>query len=400
MSGQERWLLPEGIEEVLPDEARHLEAMRRQVLDLFASWGYEPVMPPMIEFLDALQTGVGQELDLQTFKLTDQLSGRLIGVRADMTPQTARIDAHYLKRQGPARLCYVGPSLRTRPDEFAGSRELLQLGAELFGHSGAESDAEVLCLMAATLKAVGIKEFHIDLGHVGIFRGLAKFARLDTTQESMLFEAMQRKAEGEIRQMLEQWQITESTKTMLLSLIDLNGNSDVLELASASLAKAPDDIGRALNELSQVARKVIKVLPEQSIYFDLAELSGYGYHTGVVFSAFISGQGRAIANGGRYDGVGKAFGRSRPATGFGADLRQLVRISMEKAPLLKGILAPYEDDGALRELVGKLRKEGRRVVNTLPGQDVIPDELGCDQELVKVNGSWEIKTLKIKALKE
>ncbi len=394
MSARERWLLPEGIEEVLPAEARQLESIRRQVLDLFVSWGYEPVMPPLIEYLEALLTGVGKELDLQTFKLTDQLSGQLMGVRADITPQAARIDAHYLKHKGPARLCYIGPALRTRPDAFGGSREPLQLGAELFGHSGADSDAEVLRLMLEMISAVGINNVHVDLGHVGIFRALTAAAGLDENQEAALFEAVQRKAESEIGEMLGSWKVSKELKTGLVALTALNGDSSVLSEAREIFAMAPKPVLDALDDLGEVIRLIHRDLPSQKLFVDLAELSGYGYHTGIVFSAFVPGHGKAIANGGRYDGIGEAFGRNRSATGFGADLRQLNRLAANSAEVLRGILAPNEDDVALRATIAQLRGAGERVVQLLPNQEVIEEELGCNRKLVKSGDEWKIEKLK------
>jgi ATP phosphoribosyltransferase regulatory subunit len=393
MSAPERWLLPEGIEEVLPAEARQLESIRRRVLDLFVSWGYEPVMPPLIEYLEALLTGVGKELDLQTFKLTDQLSGHTMGLRADITPQAARIDAHYLKRKGPARLCYIGPALRTRPDDFGGSREPLQLGAELFGHSGPASDAEALRLMLEMISVVGIDRVHVDLGHVGLFRALTTAAGLDQSQEWALFEVMQRKAESEIRAMLDDWQVKESLKTMLLALTSLNGVSEILVDAKKIFASAPKPVLDALDDLDEVIRLIKRDLPDQELCVDLAELSGYGYHTGTVFSVFVPGHGKAIANGGRYDGIGEAFGRNRSATGFGADLRQLNRLAANNDDVLKGILAPDEDDVALRETIAQLRVAGDRVVQLLPGQDIFEEELGCDRKLIKAGTKWKIEKL-------
>jgi len=393
MSAPERWLLPEGIEEIMPPEARQLESLRRLVLDLFVSWGYEPVMPPLIEYLEALLTGVGKELDLQTFKLTDQLSGHTMGLRADITPQAARIDAHYLKRKGPARLCYIGPALRTRPDDFGGTREPLQLGAELFGHSGPASDAEALRLMLEMISAVGIDKVHVDLGNVGLFRALTTSAGLDQKQEWELFEAMQRKAESEIRTMLENWQVKDSLRTMLLALTTLNGASDILVEAKKLFASAPKPVLEALDDLDEVVQLIKRDLPAQEIFVDLAELSGYGYHTGIVFSAFVPGHGKAIANGGRYDGIGEAFGRNRSATGFGADLRQLNRIAANSDEVLRGILAPNEDDAALRKTIVQLRAAGDRVVQLLPDQEVIEEELGCDRKLVKSGSTWKIEKL-------
>jgi ATP phosphoribosyltransferase regulatory subunit len=393
MTIPDRWLLPDGIEEVLPAEARRLEALRRQALDLFASWGYEFVMPPLIEYLDALLTGVGKELDLQTVKLTDQVSGRLVGVRADMTPQAARIDAHYLKREGPTRLCYVGPVLRSRPAEFAGTREPLQIGAELYGYAGVAADAEVLQLMMAALDLFGVVDPHIDLGHVGIFKGLTAAAEINGEREAELFEAVQRKAASEVRQLLASWACPARLSDMLVGLIELNGDSSVLAQAKTLFADAPLSVTKALAELEAVASAVHRSEAARPLYFDLAELQGYGYHTGLVFSAFVPGHGRAVANGGRYDGIGAAFGRVRPATGFGADLRQLVRLSTIENGVRSGILAPGVDDDGLRTEIRRLRKSGERVVQQLPDQYLDAGELGCDRKLVEQKGGWVIQPI-------
>ena len=390
MSTKERWLLPDGFEEILPAEARRLERLRRASLDLFASWGYELVMPPMIEFLDALLVGAAHDLDLQTFKVTDQLSGRMMGIRPDMTPQAARIDSHYLKRETPVRLCYCGPVLRTRPDEFGGSREPLQLGAELFGYAGAASDAEVLLLMDATLELAGIRERHIDLGHVGVFRALARHAKLSFEHEAELFEALQRKARDQIAPLLTQIADAKA-RAWLASLLDLSGGVEVLEAAKARLAGAPADVRRALDDLQEVATVVARQPRAPSLYFDLAELSGYRYYTGVVFSAFIPGHGRALAKGGRYDGIGAVFGRARAATGFGADLRALVNLTQLSEPALLGILAPPEADAAE---IARLRGAGERVVLGLPQDQARPADYGCDRVLVNKNGRWIVDVAK------
>jgi ATP phosphoribosyltransferase regulatory subunit len=393
MSKQDRWLLPEGIEEVLPDEARRLEAMRRQVLDLFAGWGYELVMPPLIEYVESLLTGVGQDMALQTFTLTDQLTGRLMGVRADMTPQAARIDAHYLKREAPVRLCYLGPVLRTRPGEFGGSREPLQLGAELFGHSGADSDAEVLGLMIATLACVGISAPHIDLGHVGVFRALSAHAGLGTEAEARVFDALQRKGRSELETLLAQ-DVAPAPRDMLLALLDLSGGADSIAQARARLARAPRAVHEALDNLEAVANLVGGAPGMPPLHFDLAEVSGYQYYTGVVFSAFVPGHGRAIARGGRYDGIGRAFGRARPATGFGSDLRQLLRLAGGASASPHGILAPAVDDASLRAEVTRLRAAGERVVQQLSGTSADAGEQGCDRELINRNGRWVVQTVR------
>ncbi len=394
MPGRDRWLLPEGIEEVLPDDARRLEAMRRRILDLFYTWGYELVMPPMIEYLDALLTGVGKELDLQTFKVTDLLTGRLMGIRPDMTPQAARIDAHYLKRRGPVRLCYLGSVLRARPDEFGGSREPLQLGAELFGHAGPESDAEILCLMIATLRLAGIGELHIDLGHTGVFHGLIAQAGLDAEQQSELFDALQRKARTDVEALLEGIAIDRRRRDMLTALIELNGGREVLAEARQRMKNAPDSVRQALDNLEAVAAIVARKLPSLPLYFDLAELAGYHYYTGMVFSAFVPAYGRAVAHGGRYDGIGQAFGRARPATGFGADLRLLLALSPSQPELAGGILAPDEDDTSLQSEIERLRAVGERVVLRLSG--VLASETGCERELVRKGDEWVVAKNKVK----
>jgi len=392
MSSLDRWLLPEGIEETLPEEARRLERLRRRLLDEFTGWGYELVMPPLIEYLDSLLTGTGSDLDLQTFKLTDQLTGRLMGIRPDMTPQTARIDAHYLKRSAPVRLCYAGSVLHTRPDEFGGSREPLQIGAELFGHQGAESDAEVLSLMVRTLELVGIVAPHLDLGHVGVFRGLARAVGLQAETEADVFGALQRKARGEVLALLARAGVSAKDSGQIAALLDLSGGAEVLTMAQTRYS-ANAAVLRALDDLGAVARLVSAQPGMPALHFDLAELSGYQYYTGIVFSAYVSGHGWAIAKGGRYDGVGRAFGRERAATGFGADLRQLLRYCSDCGDTLGGILAPVGEDAALREEVARLRATGERVVCELPGASAVPAELSCDRRLVRQGSSWVIQKI-------
>ena len=382
-------MLPEGIEEILPDEARRLEQLRRRLLDLFGTWGYELVMPPLIEYLDALLTGTGRDLDLQTFKLTDQLTGRLMGVRADMTPQTTRIDAHYLKRECPVRLCYVGNVLRTRPDVFAGSRELLQLGAELFGHPGPESDIEIVRLMLAALTAAGLRGLHLDLGHVGVFRALAAEAHLPGELESDLFDALQRKARPRIEALLATWEASAGIKSMLAVLVDLNGGPETLIRARELLKGAPPAVQVALINLERVADAVAH--SGAPVYIDLAELRGYRYYTGVVFSAFVPGQGQSVAQGGRYDGIGRAFGRARAATGFSTDLRQLLRLVSVDEAGTKGILVPHAGTKGLDEMIETLRAAGERVVARLPGDSSPVRALGCDRELSEQGGQWVVK---------
>jgi ATP phosphoribosyltransferase regulatory subunit len=394
MSTKDRWLLPEGVEEILPGEARRAENLRRRLLDLFDAWGYELVMPPLIEYLESLLTGAGRDLDIQTFKVTDQLTGRLMGVRPDMTPQAARIDAHFLKRNAPVRLCYAGSVLRTRPDEFGGSREPLQAGAELFGFGGAEADAEILSLMIEALRLADLGEVHIDLGHVGVFRGLAAQAKLNPEQETELFDALQRKARNDVDALLAAGDAPVPVRRMLSGLLDLSGDREVLSRARDSLRGAPEGVAKALDELQTVADNVARRSGAPSLYFDLAELSGYHYYTGVVFSAFVPGYGRAVARGGRYDGIGRAFGRDRAATGFGADLRQWLRLSAETPASVRGILAPDGADAALVAEVARLRAAGERVVMRLPGDKSPASEFGCDRELVGKSGRWVVQPVK------
>ncbi|MBI3772730.1 MAG: ATP phosphoribosyltransferase regulatory subunit [Gammaproteobacteria bacterium] len=385
-----RWLLPEGIFELLPAQARHLESLSRQLLDLFDRWGYDLVMPPLIEYIESLQVGTGRDLDLQTFKLIDQMTGRLIGIRADMTPQVARIDAHVLKREAPTRLCYLGQVLHTRPNGLSRSRAPLQVGAELYGHSGIESDVEVLRLMVEALRVAGIQHTHIDLGHVGIYRGLVQEAGLTQEQEVAMFEALQRKSRPQIEEYLRDWKIAAKARQHLLSLVDLNGDETVLTEAKKILSGVGEGVGAALDNLCQITALAKRHLHGLPLYFDLAELRGYRYQTGVVFAAFVPGHGQEVARGGRYDAIGRCFGRARPATGFSTDLKTLIQISQVAAAPIKGILAPAVDDAALGQRIDALRAQGERVICALPGQGGTLDEMGCDRRLELRKGRWEV----------
>ncbi len=394
MVNADHWLLPEGIEEILPPAARRLERLRRQLLDLYDSWGYELVVPPFIEFLESLLTGTGNDLDLQTFKLTDQISGRMMGVRADMTPQVARIDGYHFNRDVPTRLCYLGTVLRTRSDGLGGSRSPLQVGAELYGHSGYQSDLEVLALMLETVRLAGVTEVHLDLGHVAIFRGLVGQAGLDIKREEALFEALQRKALPEIQQLLSEYALAGPMADMFLALAELNGGEEVLSAADKLLAEAESDVHQALETLHQIAAGIQRHAPGILINFDLAELRGYNYHTGVVFAAYVPGQGQAISQGGRYDNIGRVFGRSRPATGFSADLKNLLSLSPPSAQrVMSTIYAPRADDPALDALVTELRMRGERVIRALPGWDLDPRTLGCDRILRMSDEGWTVVPL-------
>ena len=387
----ERWLLPEGIEEVLPERAACLEGLRRQVLDLYHSWGYDLVVPPFLEYLDTLLTGTGHDLALQTFTLVDQVSGRMLGLRADMTPQVARMDAHTLGSEGPRRLCYLGTVLRARPESFGGTRSPLQVGAELYGHAGCESDAEILCLMLETLHATGLDEVHVDLGHVGIYRGLVSRAGLAPEQEKALFDALQRKARAEIEVLLGENAVAGNVAGMILALVELNGGEEVLGRAREVLSDAGADVSQALERLENVAASVGRMRPGTVLHFDLAELRGYQYHTGVVFAAYVPGRGSAIAQGGRYDAIGEVFGRARPATGFSADLKTLVSLGRPcRRRERGGILAPAVMDAELQAVISDLRTSGERVIHALPGQGEDADATGCDRILRKTGGAWQV----------
>ena len=391
MNKTDRWLLPEGIEEVLPKEAKRLEQLRRTLLDTYESWGYELVIPPFIEYLESLLTGTGNDLDLQTFKLTDQLTGRLMGIRADMTPQVARIDAHQLKRETPTRLCYIGTVLHTRTDGFAGSRSPLQVGAELYGHSGIESDVEIISLMLETLSLSGVEIPFVDLGHVGIYRELVKQAGLDKEQEATLFDSLQRKANTEIAAYLTEWKLEKTIATAITSLTRLNGDETVLVEAKEILNNVSKGVESALTELTDVAELLKQRIPELKVNYDLAELRGYHYHTGTVFAAYVAGRGQAVAQGGRYNDIGEVFGRARPATGFSTDLKTLLSLSTHKNNQVAAIYAPADNDAALQKMISELRQKGEKVICALPGQVGNAKDMGCDRELIKDGSSWKIK---------
>ncbi|NWG86921.1 MAG: ATP phosphoribosyltransferase regulatory subunit [Hydrogenophilaceae bacterium] len=376
------WLLPEYVEDILPPYALALETLRRRLLDLFAAHGYELVQPPLIEYLDSLLTGAAQDLDLKTFKVLDSLSGKLLGVRADITPQAARIDAHLLNRQGVTRLCYAGTVLHTRPSAMLNSREPFQVGAELFGHAGIEADRESLQLLTAALKAAGLDSARISLGHVGLFRALAQAAGVSGDLEAELFSALQHKDAPQIEALT--GKLDAKLAAAFRRLPELYGGADMLEKARHELPGLPG-VAAALDDLAALLAGQDGI----ALSVDLADLRGYGYHNGVVFAAYVGGQASAIAQGGRYDGAGAIFGRSRPATGFSLDLRQIIGSLPEPAMRL-GILAPYGQEAGLQAALAELRAAGERVVVELPGQQVHRGEAGCDRQLVQQAGAWRV----------
>lgn len=381
-----RWLLPEGIEDLLPDEAWHVEAVRRRLLDEFDRHGYQLVAPPLLEYVESLLTGSGRDLDPRTFKLVDQISGRTMGVRADITPQVARIDAHLLNRKGVTRLCYCGNVLHTRPAGLMASREPMQIGAELYGHEGPEADSEIVRLLARALELAAIATTRIDLGHVGIFRALLAGTGLSSDVEEELFAALQAKDTPALQELAAS--IAEPARTGLLALPELYGGADVLAEAARRLPATPAILG-ALDTLRRLAND----LADLPIGFDLADLRGYHYHNGVVFAAYCDGSAGAVALGGRYDKVGESFGRARAATGFSIDLRDLARLAQR--PAGKGaILAPWPEDAAVHAEVERLRGRGETVVLALPGHDGHWREAGCDRRLLRRGSEWIIESLK------
>jgi len=378
------WLLPEYIEDVLPAEAQRIETTRRRLLDLFRLHGYQLVMPPLLEYVESLLTGTGHEMDIKTFKLVDQLSGRMMGLRADITPQVARIDAHLLNRQGVTRLCYAGSVLHTLPAGVTRTREPLQIGAELYGHAGLESDMEIQLLMLKALQLAGVEAVHLDLGHVAIFGSLIKHAGVSAELESDLFRALQAKDAPAVQELARP--LEKTTRQALALLPELYGGAEVLDVARRQLPDYPE-IERALADLGSIADKLQGAVA--SFCFDLAELRGYHYHSGVVFAAYAAGWANAVALGGRYDEVGVAFGRARPATGFSMDLRE-ISAALPVAPLAAGILAPHVDDQALQVRIDALRAAGEMVAVELPGHEAHRGELGCDRALQLRDGTWEV----------
>jgi len=388
MTTKQHWILPEGIEEILPEQAARFEAMRRQLLDMYASYGYELVIPPTIDFIESLLTGTGHDLDLQTFKLVDQMSGRTLGIRADMTPQVARMDAHQLRRDVPTRLCYIGTVLHTRPECIGDSRSPMQVGAELYGHAGVESEVEIIGLMLNTFSALQIDDVYLDLGNVDIYRGLARQAGLSDDVEGQLFEMMQRKAVTEIGQLLDSLDIADDVKVMLSGLPTLNGDDTVFARARALLKSADKDVLDAIDYLEQTAVLTRKRYGDITIHFDLSELHGYHYKTGVVFAAFVPRLGQAIARGGRYDDIGEVFGRARAATGFSTDMKILGRLSDKQYETPSKIFAPADADSALQQKVSALRAEGNVVIQQLAGQQSDAQAMGCDMSLSLIDGEW------------
>lgn len=387
-----RWLLPEGISDVLPGEAQVLEQLRRAALDLYRGFGYELVMPPLLEYTESLLTGVGADLDLRTLKLVDQLSGRMLGLRADITPQVARIDAHILNRAGVVRLCYAASVLHARPLHPLATREPFYVGAELFGHAGVAADAEVLQLAVRTLALAEVEALRFDLGHTRILRALLELDARAPARADEIVGALSAKDASALAAHTED--LGESARAALRALVRLHGDAGVIGLARAALPDRPE-IGLALDELARLAAVLQRL--GAAVNVDLADLHGFRYHTGATFAAYASGWPVALARGGRYDDVGRAFGRARPATGFSIDLRELVRL--HAMPPTRAILAPRGDDRELAGCVERLRAEGAVVVQRLADDERI-DGLECDRELRRIDGNWQVVTRDVAALSD
>lgn len=388
----QRWQLPDFIQDCLPPEAARLEALCTRLLDVCRVHGYELVMPPLLEFTDSLITGSGQDLALRTFQLVDQLSGRTLGVRADMTPQVARIDAQLLNRQGVTRLCYCGSVLHTLPASLTASRQPMQLGAELYGHAGLEADVEVIRLLATVLAAAGVAPLRIDVGHIGLFRALTRAAGVNEHMEQELFALLRAKDVPGLQQLCAS--LPEASCEGLLALPDLYGDADVLVRARQNLPQTAE-VTAALDEMVALVKALEQCGSDIRVGFDLADLRGYNYHSGIMFAAYAAGSATALAAGGRYDDTGAAFGRGRPATGFSLDLRQIALVATTDTQASRGaILAPCpaEVDVTLEEAIGALRAAGEVVISALPGHPaaIWQTEAGCDRRLVKHGAAWQV----------
>ena len=383
------WQLPDQIADVLPSEARHIEELRRLLLDTARSYGYELVMPPLLEHIESLLTGTGEALDLQTFKLVDQLSGRTLGLRADTTPQVARIDAHLLNRTSVARLCYCGPVLHTRADRPHATREPLQFGAEIYGHAGLEADLEAQVLALEALKAAGLQTLSVDMADVGIVGSLLAGITMPARTLALVHAALAAKDASELDSLMASLgnnAISTPAREGLRALLQLYGDEKVLDEASLAL-KAFPGVQNALANLKWLASHVSDV----KVSFDLADLRGYAYYSGIRFA--IYGQGAELARGGRYDEVGAVFGRRRPAVGFSLDLKELVSVLPARA-LKAAVQAPWADDASLRTAIARLRAGGDTVVCVLPGHEHEVNEFNCDRELVHLAAGWTVQPLR------
>ena len=390
MTYADRWLLPDGVEEILPSEAKAIDTLRRRLLDLYSTWGYDMVIPPLLEYTDSLLIGLGRDVDLLTFKVTDQLSGRTLGIRADITPQTARMDAHSFNRTGANRLCYAGHVVHTRPKNPLATRTPIQAGLEFYGESSVSADVEVISLLLESLRIAGLPRQHIDLGHVGIYRSIAANANLSKHQEETFFELLQRKAMTEIHAWVAANIKDAFTANLLLALPALAGDKSILQKAK-SLFAGLDSALQAVDQLMHVAEIIEQRHPNAELYFDLGELRGYHYLTGLVFAAFAPGYGNPIASGGRYDHIGEVFGRARPATGFAVDITAITKLGLLPKVSIAAIAALESTDPLQWKTISDLRLQGERVIMVNSESDLA--ELGCNRQLVLHDGYYQVQTI-------
>ncbi len=390
MNSRTRWLLPTGIQEVLPNDAVILENQRRKLIDLFRSWGYRLVIPPFIEFVDSLLLKDSDDLNIQTFKFTDQISGRMLGVRADMTPQVARIDAHMLKEEGATRLCYCGTVLLTQAESAGGTRSPLQIGAELYGDDSIESDAEIIRMMLTAITETSIDNPLLDLGHAGIFDILCDEVDLIGEAKQDLFSILQRKSAPDMQAFLNTMDCADSHKSAIAAMNQLHGDAQILQQAKSVLAPAGGRMVVAINKLEALAEKLGKHLSNHQIHFDLAEVRGYHYQNDLVFAAYDRASGAELARGGRYNNIGEAFGRARPATGFSADLKQLLKLSQLDSDTQPAIFAPLSDDPALDQIITELRNSGETIIAGLSSSDTAKSS-ACKRQLEQDGDTWAIK---------
>jgi ATP phosphoribosyltransferase regulatory subunit len=392
MTIAERWLLPDGIEEILPPQAARIEALRRALLDEYRVWGYDLLQPPTAEYLESLLTGVGHDLDLLTFKITDQHTGRTMGISADRTQQVARMDAHSMPKEGVARYCYCGSVLHTKATHLLSSRSPMQIGAELYGYSGIDSEIEMVSLMLRSLEKAGLEGITLDLGHVGIYHALVAETDLSDDEQNELYRLLRLRALPELASWLAASNLTENQKSLFKRLPSLAGSPTKLAQWKTDFSDAPETVQQALDMLQTIADRISEQFPAVRVHLDLAELRDFNYHTGLVFSAFVPGFGQPVARGGRYDHTGEVFGRSRPATGFSSDLKVLASQTSTDWSDVSAIRAPVSADQSMVAKVSELRAAGERVIQVFAGQDHI-DELGCDRELISQDGQWIVQQI-------
>ena len=391
MTYADRWLLPDGVEEILPAEAKSIDHLRRRLLDLYSNWGYDMVIPPLLEYTDSLLIGLGRDVDLLTFKVTDQLTGRTLGIRADITPQTARMDAHSFNRAGANRLCYAGHVVHTKPKNPLATRTPIQAGVEFYGEAGISADIEVVSLLLESLILAGLPTLHIDLGHVGIYRALASAARLSDAQEEEFFDLLQRKAMAEIHAWVNANIADAAIAELFVALPGFAGDKSILATASERFMLIAPAAADAVEQLAAVARIIEQRYPQAELYFDLGELRGYHYLTGLVFAAFAPGYGNPIASGGRYDHIGEVFGRARPATGFAVDITALSKLGLLTQFQVQGILAVASDDPQQWPAIQALRAKGERVI--CADNIAAAAALHCDRQLIVSKGIYEVVPL-------